>query len=212
MKGLSKQTFECAIRSCAAIIALVPYLFDRYPFLQYVLLGYICSDFLEGRFGWWRQLCGGNYYNAVVQFLQAEKTIRLRCLVEMGYNMAEIKQIFVGVGAKKSAQQKEEIKIFFSELSGFRFTDDSALTDEDKSIVYYIAGYIAKSVIGEWEDCNKLISPGKVPLAVSFETESSNDKENSILEAKEEFVAIVSQGGLLKPSNYLYIAALNATV
>ena len=33
-----------------------------------------------------------------------------------------------------------------------------------------------------------------------------------ILEAKEEFIAIVSRGGLLKPSNYLYIAAVNATV
>ena len=93
MSGLSKPTFECAIRSCSAIIALVPYLFERYPDLDYILLGNICSDFLEGRFGWWRQLCGGNYYNAVLQFLQAEKTIRIRSLVSMGYDMKEISQV-----------------------------------------------------------------------------------------------------------------------
>ena len=75
-KGLSKPTFECAIRSCKVIIELVPYLFERYPDLEFILLGNICSDFLEGRFGWYRQLCGGNYYNAVVQFLQAEDGIR----------------------------------------------------------------------------------------------------------------------------------------
>ena len=31
----------------------------------------------------------GNYYNSVTQFLQAEKTIRLRSLVSIGYNMKE---------------------------------------------------------------------------------------------------------------------------
>ena len=51
MKGLSKPTFECAIRSCKAILSLVPYLFERYPDLDFILLGNICSDFLEGRFG-----------------------------------------------------------------------------------------------------------------------------------------------------------------
>ena len=210
MKGLSSQTFECAIRSCAAIIALVPYLFENNPLLKYVLLGFICSDFLEGRFGWWRQLCGGNYYNAVLQFLQAEKTIRLRCLVEMGYNMAEIKEIFVDASNKQSLQKKEEIKSFLSEFDDFWFTDDSMLSDADKSIIYYVAGYIAKSVISECEQCNEVVSPGKVPLTISIE--SASEEDVSMIEAKEEFIAAVSRGGLMKPSNYLYMAAVNATV
>ena len=86
-KGLSSQTFQCAIRTCKAIIVLVRDLFDQYPELDFILLGNICSDYLEGRFGWYRQLCGGNYYNSVIQFLQAEKTIRLRSLIDMGYDM-----------------------------------------------------------------------------------------------------------------------------
>ena len=48
--------------------------------LEYVQLGKIQQDFLEGLFGWYRQLCGGNYYNSVPQFLQAEKTVRIRSL------------------------------------------------------------------------------------------------------------------------------------
>ena len=44
--GLSKQTFECAICSCNAILALVSYLFERYPEFDFILLGNISSDFL----------------------------------------------------------------------------------------------------------------------------------------------------------------------
>ena len=71
--GLSQQIFDAAIRTCKAIIIGPPhYLFERYPNLNYILLGNVSSDFLEGRFVWWRQLCAGNYYNSVTQFLQAE--------------------------------------------------------------------------------------------------------------------------------------------
>ena len=76
------------------MIALIRYLFARYSQLDFILLGNICSDYLEGRFGWYRQLCGANYYNSVTQFLQAEKTIRLRSLVNMGFDMTQIKVMF----------------------------------------------------------------------------------------------------------------------
>ena len=62
--------------------------------LDCILLGSIQSDYLECRFGWYRQLCGANYFNSVLQFLQAEKKIRLRSLVKLGFNMSSIKDIF----------------------------------------------------------------------------------------------------------------------
>ena len=49
----------------------------------------------------------------------------------------------------------------------------------------------------------------QVFLAVSIE--SSSEDEGTILEAKEAFTAAISRGGLTKPSNYLYVAAVNAT-
>ena len=72
---------------------MLTHLFERYPDLNYKLLGNVSSDWLEGRFGWWRQLCDGNYYNSVT-LLQAEETIRLRSLVSISYNMDQIKTIF----------------------------------------------------------------------------------------------------------------------
>ena len=49
--GLSNETFECAIRTCRATVQLAEYLFEKYPELDFILLGNICSDYLEGRFG-----------------------------------------------------------------------------------------------------------------------------------------------------------------
>ena len=37
---------------------------------------------------------GGNYFNSVLQFLQSEKTIRIRSLVKMGFEYSDVKAIF----------------------------------------------------------------------------------------------------------------------
>lgn len=49
---------------------------ERHSF-SFVLLGKFQSDPLEGRFGYYRQLSGGNFYISCRQLLQAEKKIRL---------------------------------------------------------------------------------------------------------------------------------------
>ncbi len=209
--GLSNPTFKAAIRSCRATIALVHYLFDRYENLDYILLGNISSDFLEGRFGWWRQMCGGNYYNSVVQFLQAEKTIRIRSLVSMGYDMSQIKEIFQPSNKDRDDQQKEEIKCFVNELDGFKLTNDHVLKDNEKSILYYIAGYIAKCLAKEkCEDCNELFTPGNVPIKVVFDSSVEGEDDSSV-KAKEDFINSVSRGGLRKPSDSMYVSCVHAS-
>ena len=45
--GLSQQTFDAAISTCKAIIGLSHYLFERYPNLNYILLGNASNYFLE---------------------------------------------------------------------------------------------------------------------------------------------------------------------
>ena len=48
---------------------LCEYLIQNDNDIGYVLLGLLQQDFLESRFGWWRQLTGGNYFAQVIQFL-----------------------------------------------------------------------------------------------------------------------------------------------
>ena len=148
--------------------------------------------FLEGRFGWWRQLYGGNYYNSVIQFLQAEKTIRIRSLVTMGYDMKQIHGIFNESKQNKSLQQEEEINLFLDDLDTFCFSDDGVMNDADKSLIYYVAGYIAKASLNNCEDCNDIISPGKVPLFL--EMESTDDTGEPAVEVKRSVHCCSEQG------------------
>ena len=90
--GSSRSTFTAAKQTSAAFIHLSNYLLDEKA-LDFVLLGHIQSDYLEERFSWYRQLSGANYHVSVLQVLQAEKTIRIRSLVESGFDMIEIKNI-----------------------------------------------------------------------------------------------------------------------
>ena len=52
LPGLSKPTFEAAVRTCKAAISPIQCLCDY-------------CDFLERRFGWWRRIYGENYYNFI---------------------------------------------------------------------------------------------------------------------------------------------------
>ena len=106
--------------------------------------------------------------------------------------------------------QQEEINHFSSDLSEIKLLDDSNLSAADKSLIYYISGYIARASIGNCEGCNDLISLGKVPLQVNIEAPSDEENEETILPAKEAFIESVSRGGLIKPSNYLFNSSVHA--
>ena len=65
------------------------------------------------------------------------------------------------------------------------FNDDNVFQDNEKSILYYIAGYIGKCLAHEkCDDFNELFTPGKVPLQVSFES-NGDQPSDSYTTAKE---------------------------
>ena len=71
---LTTETFTACIQSMTAISELAKHLLERHGF-HYVLTGKLMSDPLEGRFGWYRQTNGGNFFVSVKQLLQSEKKI-----------------------------------------------------------------------------------------------------------------------------------------
>ena len=52
--------------------SLAKYLLYKHGF-EYVLLGKFMSDPIEGRFGWYRQVIGANFFISTKRLLQAEK-------------------------------------------------------------------------------------------------------------------------------------------
>ena len=51
---------------------------------------------------------------------------------------------------------------------------------------------------------HKIVSPGKMPLEVTFEM--INEPNADEVYAREEFMRLINGGGLIKPSNLLYVA------
>ena len=133
--GLSKPTFAAAIHTLNVIPALTEYLTKEIG-LEYVLLGKIQQDFIEGRFGWYRQLCGGNYYNSVPQFLQAEKIIRIRSLVKMDFDMKQIKGIFQVTNEADKNKLSGEVTTLLLSLSDARFNEHLLVESSDQAILY----------------------------------------------------------------------------
>ena len=155
------------------------------------------SDPLEGRFRLYRLLCGANYFNSCLSFLQAEKSLRIKALVNDGFNMDGIKAIFKDAEVKKADARKAEVEAFVEMLDhGLKF--DAELDDECASIVHYYAGYISRSLLKK-EKCNECVK------IVASESKSFS---SDVIE--EEYLAQVTRGGLCKASNLVALTTCHA--
>ena len=141
---LTKETFTGCIQSMEAVPALTKHLQDHHDF-EYLLAGKVMSDPIEGRFGWYRQVNGGNFFMSVKQLLQAEKKIRCLSLLQQQLllnashldtlpllNRKQIKTV--------SNLECQELTQLFSEFA----IDD--IVNEDTNIIYYVSGFIGRSM------------------------------------------------------------------
>ena len=142
---LTTPTYQALRQTVSATVGLCKYLLENGDSngIAYILLGNLQQDFLEGRFGWWRQLSGANYYCQILQFLQAEKSIRLRNLVNSGYNLKEISEIFSDKDVEDGSIMKQERAVLLEMLCDFRFGHQHT---DYAPITYYVAGYISREL------------------------------------------------------------------
>ena len=84
------------------------------------------------------------------------------------------------------------------------------LAHNDKSIIHYYAGYIARSILQQKNikcaDCMQMVSNGQTLAATLITDENDSD----LLESSEQFTNLVSRGGLLHPSDILYLVCVHA--
>jgi hypothetical protein len=113
---LTRETFIATKQTAAALPQLAEYLLDTKE-IKLVLLGMINSDPLEKRFGWFRQLSGANYFASVRQFLEAEKKIRIKCLVKHGkVSLQEVREAFKECGESEKAKIASDTAMLLSAL------------------------------------------------------------------------------------------------
>ena len=190
--GLASETFMACIQTMRAVTEMVEYLQDRHGF-TYVLSGKLMSDPIEGRFGWYRQSNGGNFYMSVKQVLTAEKKIRCISLLQQhGLSEAsaidELKPLPI---SEIEPQYDNDHRWLYEYLSSL---EDNKLPETDGAVSYFVAGYIGCSIYRrrKCEDCKKmLLSSDNVP-----ETPDGIPKEyKTILE-------MANRGGLSEPTEY----------
>ena len=203
-RGFSKPTFHHAQVSSLSLIHLANYLLDRKK-LSYVLFGHIQSDCIEGRFGWSRQLSGGNYFNSVLQFVQAEKKIRVKCLVKMGYLMNEVKEIFQSSDDVRTREINIAVDDILRKISEFDFEFKFIVDSSDEATVYYTEGAIVRCLLRR-EKCSSCIK------LLSNNNETINIKITDIIVESDErqFLSLCNRGGLTKPSDLVFIACVHS--
>ena len=199
--GLSRNTFSALLHTMKGFRATIPYLVSMEE-LDYIRNGEITSDPLEGRFRWWRGLNGANYLNSGLSLLRAEKMLRIRSLVKDGFDMKTIQSFFTVEENDNLGKNHDESEHFIENLDDFRF--NVPLTNDEKSLVFYYAGYIAKSLVeskskgksGICSDCKQMIKGDSSTISVDI--------------PEEEYTALINRGGLCRPSELLIVIAVHA--
>lgn len=208
-KCLSVETFKAAQQTTLVMPKLGEFLIVE-GHLSFVLFGKIQSDPLEKRFGYYRHLGGSNFFISAQQVLNAEKSIRGKCLVKFSkFDPKELKQLFAESILEKEKDVQESVDVLLEQLDIVETVPVDDLEDDIQAICFYIAGYCARKVVNhqKCESCTPMLAisrdPQKNQLVIANEECSSDE-----LSVKERFFDLVDRGGLFTPSDF----SLNATV
>ena len=119
--------------------------------------------------------------------------------------MSEVKEIFSSVSS--SAKTESDVDLL-SECLNFQLENIQfhiEIQREDQPIIYYVAGAISRAILKrtKCEKCLELLSAGNLEVVTT-------NFEN--MEGRREFISKLSRGGLLKPSDVVYITCIHAFV
>jgi hypothetical protein len=207
---LSRETYLAAHQTSGALPELVKCLLQEED-ISFILLGQISSDSIERRFGQYRQMAGGNFFISVRQILESEKAIRIKCLVKFSQvTLSEIKDIFQSDNEEKMRNVEENAALLMDTV--LSSTMPECTLQGDEAVIYYIAGYISRSRLKRTpcQGCQALLtkSTETETLAVNFVQEQETTQEQ--LQLKESFQNAINRGGLLKPSDLVYVSCMSA--
>ena len=149
--GLSKQTFLSCQQISQSFPLLVKYLIEKRG-LGYVLSGNFQPDPLGKRFGRYRQLSGASYFGIEKQFLETEKSIRVKSLIKFPkYTMKEV----VNILGTDDSKHNEAVELHSETVSDMMLPKSTRcrMLDMDRDIVYYVAGFVAQSIKRESNVC-----------------------------------------------------------
>ena len=185
--GFTKETFVAFQQTLSALIGLCQYLLNGCGF-NYILLGLCQSDNIESRFGWYRQLSGGNYYISMKQLIDSERKIRtISSLLYSGISLTTLDEILPFDSDDRSIEtMAEEIH---SQLTLQTYPDV-----DSRIILCYVVGACARSIINtrKCKFCKEsLVIDETLPVSPFYDDDAKN------------FIHLISRGGLLYPNDVI---------
>jgi len=195
--SLTPQTTLAMSTTLAGVADLAEHLLENKGF-NYVLLGKFSSDPLEGRFGWYRQLSGANFFISCKQLVEAEKKIRTLNIVRSDFARDIIFSLSSCTSDSEislSSTFGDFIDIDFEEVSE---NDIESLPSSTLSVLYYVAGYIGRS-ISRRRKCDAC----KETLVSNCDISLSESPQSELLQ-------YISRGGLSAPSDACFALCCQA--
>ena len=166
---------------------------DRLSF-NYVLLGHLQSDAIERRFGWLRQLSGANYYISTRQVLESDQKIRALSLLK--FSKLCLCEIDEAIDRDSSETDTASDIAADSIVDALQF--DCFPSSSDANIIYYVSGYIARSIVRSTrcDYCKEsLIAPGEC---------ESIEMDDSLDYSAATFLNSINRGGLARPTDFTF--------
>nr|XP_042912286.1 uncharacterized protein LOC110282455 [Parasteatoda tepidariorum] len=191
---LTSETFFAFQHTVQALTDVIKYLISEKKD-KFVLTGKFQTDNLEGRFGQYRQLNGGNYNLSVDQVLKSEKKLRITSLLKLrseSYGEMPISDFMADFSEKIDTEQGNDMEEnnYKFELKGF--VDNIQFeNEEDIPQSIYISGYAVHQLKKKLHcsSCIKMLSTEK-----SLVLENDNSSHN--------YFNLVEKGGLMYPNEF----------
>lgn len=182
--SFSSETGLAWSQTLRAICALCIDLVNNHGF-SYVLTGKLLSDPIEARFGCYRQMAGANYYMSMRQLLDAEKKIRV-------YNLLQSDSSSMWTTSKNSSSHATEDHLWLA--SSLITADIFDISDDDSSIIYYVAGYVGRGIAARntCSSCQEILF---------------QEIDNSRDDTCARLIQITSRGGLVAPTQYVFLVS-----
>jgi len=202
--GLSSDTFKCAQHASAALAELAEHLIQVQKF-QYFLTGKAQSDKIEKRFGKSRQMTGGNLYASVRQFLETERTLRIKNLAKLNLSLSEIKEIFSE--SNKNHTELEKItaqKIFAALIKEVSVEFSRNPPEAEANLLFYVAGGFARSI------CQQIKCDSCKDLTITNQKFQVEDANKPVSSANADFLNQVNRGGLTIPSELSFLTCVQS--
>ena len=200
--GLTRETFIALRQTCLAVAECAEYLLTQRGF-EVVLIGHLQSDPIESRFGWLRQMSGANYFISMKQVLDSDRKIRALSLLKFSHiSLEEIDEtILKSSTADSGCSSQRDDTTADTMVESLNYDHQPSVSDSN--IVYYVSGYISRSVcrITRCVHCKEAL--------VGTDDMQHVTLDDSLPQNARMFFDSVNRGGLKTPTEFVFMLTIH---